>query len=137
MSDWWSKKLAGENPTPQRSYATPPTSPPLRIPTPTNTQQNAQRFSQEVNAGNQNVLDPNRAPTEQITMGEAIRLWKGGEAMRKEGNLTCPECGSTNVFSRTGRGAGTMVNGASPAPRCYECGWNGLYDQASQVNWGV
>lgn len=63
-------------------------------------------------------------------MGEALRLWKGGEAMRKEGNMTCPECGSIYVFSRTGRGQNTMVNGAAPAPRCYECGWNGLYDQA-------
>jgi hypothetical protein len=135
MSDWWAKKLAGENPAPQRSYQTPPTSPPIRIPQ--NTSQAPVRPTQEVNANNQSILDPSRAPNEQITMGEALRLWKGGEAMRKEGNLTCPDCGSIYVFSRTGRGANSMINGASPAPRCYECGWNGMYDQASQVNWGV
>lgn len=129
MSDWWSKKLAGETPAPQRTYTTPPTSPPLRIP-----QQQQAPAPQQYN-GRQELLDPNRAPTEQITMGEAIHLWKGGEAMRKEGNSTCPECGSIYVFSRTGRGAGTMVNGAAPAPRCYECGWNGMYDQGSQGNW--
>lgn len=124
MSDWWSKKLAGENPTPPRTYATPPTSAPLRIPTPTPQAVPPQTVD------NQRLLDPSRGPQEQITMGEALRLWKGGEAMRKEGNTTCPECGSIYVFSRTGRGAGTLINGAAPAPRCYECGWNGLYDQA-------
>ena len=128
MSDWWSKKLAGENPTPQRTYATPPTTAPLRIPTQA---PQAQPQPQQT-ADNQRLLDPNRGPQDQITMGEALRLWKGGEAMRKEGNSTCPECGSIYVFSRTGRGAGTLINGAAPAPRCYECGWNGLYDQAVQ-----
>lgn len=128
MTDWWSKKLAGETPTPQRTYATPPTSPPVQIPV-TRTQP---MQSPQAQAQSQNVLDPNRAPTEQVTMGEALRLWKGGEAMKKEGNMTCPDCGSIYVFSRTGRGAGSMINGASPAPRCYECGWNGMYTQAIQ-----
>jgi hypothetical protein len=129
MTDWWSKKLTGDNPAPQRTYATPPTSPPgLRIPMPApQPQQSAQQQAQ-----GQNVLDPNRAPTEQLTMGEALRLWKGGEAMKKEGNMTCPDCGSIYVFSRTGRGANSMINGAQPAPRCYECGWNGMYSQAIQ-----
>jgi hypothetical protein len=132
MSDWWSKKLVGQQPTPQRTYQTPPSSPSVRIP---HVQQpQTQETQQQVK---QNVLDPTRGPTEQLTMGEALRLWKGGEAHRKEGNMTCPDCGSIYIFTRTGRGAGTTVNGASPAPRCYECGWNGMYDQASQANWGV
>lgn len=132
MSDWWSKKLAGQQPTPARTYATPPTSPPLRIPAPVEPSNPSPQYPPTQN-GRQDLLDPSRGPTEQITMGEALRLWKGGEAMRKEGNLSCPECGSSNVFSRTGKGHSTMVNGASPAPRCYECGWNGLYGQG---NWG-
>ena len=132
MSDWWSKKLSGQPTTPQRSAPTPPTSPPGHIQL-----RNPAQVQPQPTAHDQRVLDPSRAPTDQITMGEALRMWKGGEAHRKEGNLTCPECGSIYVFSRTGRGAGTTVNGATPAPRCYECGWNGLYDQASQSNWGV
>jgi hypothetical protein len=32
MSDWWSKKIAGEKPTTPRTYATPPTSPVLNFP---------------------------------------------------------------------------------------------------------
>ena len=130
MTDWWSKKLAGESPTPQRSYTTPPTSPPLRMPTTTPMQAPQQQVNTVQQGGRQEVLDPNRAPNEQIDMSTAIRLWQGGEAMRKEGNMTCPDCGSIYVFSRTGRGHNTMINGASPAPRCYECGWNGMYDQA-------
>jgi len=124
MSDWWSKKLSGQQPTPQRSYTTPPTTPPIRIPQPMQSPQQATTPS-----GN-GLVDPNKAPNAEVTFSEAMRNWQGGEAMRKEGNLTCPECGSIYVFSRTGKGHNTMVNGASPAPRCYECGWNGLYDQA-------
>ena len=131
MSDWWSKKLTGQQPTPQRTYQTPPTAPPVRIPYTQQPQAPAPQHQ------NQDVLDPNRAPTDQLTMGEALRLWKGGEAHRRDGNVTCPDCGSIYVFSRTGRGTGTSINGATPAPRCYECGWNGMYDQASQSNWGV
>jgi len=70
-------------------------------------------------------------------MGDAIRLWKGGEAMRKEGNMTCPECGSMNVFGRTARASNTTVSGNSPAPRCFECGWNGLYNQAIEGSWAT
>lgn len=83
---------------------------------------------------NQRVLDETRQPTDNISMGEAIRLWKGGEAARREGNVTCPACGSRNVFSRA---KGTMVNGATPAPRCFECGWNGIYEQGEQSSWAV
>lgn len=134
MSDWWSKKLSGEKPTPQRNYATPPTSPPLRIPmSPTTTP--AQTPMQAPQQGHQNLADPNKPPNAEVSFSEAMRNWQGGEAMRKEGNMTCPDCGSIYVFSRTGRGAGTTRNGFSPAPRCYECGWNGMYDQASQGNW--
>lgn len=126
MNDWWSKKLTGQQPTPQRTYQTPPVSPPMTIPM----QAPHQQAPVHQQSGRQDLLDPSRAPTDNITMGEALRLWQGGEAMRKEGNMTCPDCGSIYVFSRTGRGHNTMVNGASPAPRCYECGWNGMYDQA-------
>jgi hypothetical protein len=131
MSDWWSKKLTGQQPSPQRPYSTPPTTPPIRIPAPVQAPHAPTPAYPQQN-GRQDVLDPSRAPTEQITMGEALRLWQGGEAMRKEGDLTCPDCGSIYVFSRTGKGHSTTVNGASPAPRCYECGWNGMYGQG---NW--
>lgn len=136
MSDWWARKLS-ENapsvPTPQRSYV-PPVTPPVRFPAQAGNQPTA--TPQQVANSRGKVLDESRAPTDQISMGEALRLWKGGEAMRREGGMTCPSCGSNLVFSRTGRG-GTMVNGNQPAPRCFECGWNGMYDQGDQSSWSA
>lgn len=126
MSDWWNKKLKGEKPTPQPMYPNPAaySSVPTTVPS----------RQQEVDAAPQRE---NLPPNAQINMSTAIRMWKGGEAHRKEGNMRCPECGSRNVFTRTGKGANSMINGAAPAPRCFECGWNGMYDQASQINWAV
>jgi len=120
MSDWWSKKLAGEKPSTPK-FNTPPTNVPMRFPA-------------SVTAAAQPTTQG--APQEAETLSEYLRMstTKGGEAARKE-NLSCPDCGSPYVFSRTGRGQSTMVNGASPAPRCYECGWNGMYAQADQGKW--
>lgn len=118
MSDWWSKKLSGEKPTQERKFTYPATT----FPAPTHiapaTQPNQPR-----------AVDP--TPPSSFTEALSRGITNGGEAARREVH-TCPSCGSGFVFSRT---KGTMVNGASPAPRCYECGWNGLYDQADQSNW--
>ena len=139
MSDWWADRLAGKEPTQKtapepRAGSTPPLNfrnaapaePPPTVPTP-----QAQYMQQ------QQSLNPElgQDPSGQITMGEAIRTWQGGEAHRKEAGMTCPECGSTNVFGRVAKGSGTAINGSHPAPRCYECGWNGLYDQGMEANW--
>lgn len=120
MSDWWSKKLAGEKPTTPRP-SLPTTAVPMRFPAATTAAAQPQHHD---------------SGPEPETLSEFLRSnkTKGGEATRRE-TMTCPDCGSPYVFSRTGRGANTMINGASPAPRCYECGWNGLYDQASQTSW--
>jgi hypothetical protein len=67
----------------------------------------------------------------------AKRLWKGGEAAKKQGDMSCPDCGSQNIFVRTAKGGNTMISGNAPAPRCFECGWNGIYDQGSQSSWAV
>ena len=132
MSDWWADRLAGREITPRpvtREGSTPtlrftpqapPPTPMEGLPTP-----QAQYMATQI------AVDP----TENITMGDAIRRWQGGEAHRKEANKTCPECGSGNVFARMAKGAGSGINGNAPAPRCYECGWNGLYDQGMEANW--
>jgi hypothetical protein len=133
MSDWWSRRLSDPNPPQTREVSLPPTSPPIRFPAAVTPQHQQQPQFQQTS---QRVLDESRAPTDNLGMGDAIRLWKGGEAHRKEGHLSCPSCGSKNVFTRVGRG-GTMINGSSPAPRCFECGWNGMYDQGEQSNWAV
>ena len=138
MSDWWSDRLAGrpvaptppprEGSTPTLRF-TPPT--PQGVPLTTQPTPQAQYMAQVAAVDTEQRGDPKG----QTTIGEAIRNWKGGEAARKEGNNTCPECGSGNVFSRMAKGAGAGINGNAPAPRCYECGWNGIYDQGMEANW--
>lgn len=124
MSDWWSKKLAGEKPTPERQRFTHPvTSVPINtIPT-----QQAAPIQQGV------MPQQEEAPE---SFSEALRrgVTKGGEATRREVS-TCPACGGSYVFSRTKSGGGTLVGGAAPAPRCYTCGWNGLYEQGDESSW--
>lgn len=123
-TDWWSRRLTSNSPAPQTTRTSvPPTTPAIRFP---------------VQAPSQSPM-PMGQPTQQsetpATMGEAIRVWRGGEAMRKEGHMRCPECGSQHVFTRVG--SGTTVNGSQPAPRCFECGWNGKYNQGEQSNWSI
>lgn len=136
MGDWWADRLAGKEPQ-SREVRDTPNPPPINFPTAqTNPQPVTQPSPQEryINQQQQNQQhhpDPNG----QVTMGDAIRTWQGGEAWKKDGHLVCPSCGSNNYFSRTSRTGGSMINGASPAPRCYECGYNGLYEQADQSAW--
>lgn len=120
MSDWWSKKLAGEKPPIDRT-GLPPVNVPLKFGTVTVNPQQPQPSTQSTDN-----LPPPESFSEALQRGAT----KGGEAMRNA--MTCPECGSGNVFQRA---KGNMQNGASPAPRCYECGWNGLYDQGQQGSW--
>lgn len=127
-SDWWSRKLSG-NPAPTPPRSVPPTTPPIRI------GQQVQYQNAPAHSHDSRLLDPTRGATEEIRMGDAIRLWKGGEAARKEGDMRCPECGSQHVFSR--RTNNTSIQGKPPAPRCFECGWTGLYTQGDESNWAV
>lgn len=127
MSDWWSRQLSGEKPS--YPVTTPPITPPMR--TAIRIPQSYSPYPQSMASDPQSrSLDPMRSPDEQITMGDALRLWRGGEAARKETH-SCPECGSSLVFSRSKGG----VNGMPPAPRCYTCGWNGKYSQGDQSSW--
>ena len=120
MSSWWEKKLSGD--TEPTKTSLPPTTHRPVLPV----------FTQQT-ATPSHTPAVQQDPTGQTTMGTAIRTWKGGEAHRRDGNLTCPSCGSKNVFSRSNGGGGTKA----PAPRCFECGWNGLYTQADQSSWVV
>ena len=130
-TDWWSRKLTNTPQAPSRPTSLPST-PPVRI----GTQIQFPKQFQEA-PPQERVLDEQRAPTEEVSMGDAIRLWKGGEAHRKEGNMSCPDCGSHNVFGRTAKSGNTTIQGKSPAPRCFECGWTGLYHQGDQANWAT
>lgn len=129
-SDWWSRKLSNPQPTvQQRPVSSPPSGAPVRV----GHQVNFPSTQPVPQA--EKVLDEQLPPNAEIHMSDAIRMWKGGEAARKEGNMYCPECGSQHVFSRTARGGNTLIQGKSPAPRCFECGWTGLYTQGMESNW--
>lgn len=117
MTDWWSKKLAGEKPTPPRTNL-PPVQAPIGFPQ-----------TQTPNSSGAVVSNPN-VMSEDATLSDYLRssATKGGVAARKE-TSTCPQCGGGYVFSRSG------ASSVNPAPRCYECGWNGMYAQADQSTW--
>ena len=118
MSSWWERKLTNDKSETPKSL--PPVQHRVAIPA----------LSQQA----QSAPTPKQLPSNgQTDMGTAIRMWAGGEAHRQEGHLTCPRCSSKNVFSRS-NGSTTMK---PPAPRCFECGWNGMYQQADQASWAV
>src|SRR4249919_981104 len=119
MSDWWSKKLAPASP-PRYGLTVPPQ--PVQYPVYQQAQQPAQQPVQE-----------ERLPTDELTAGEAIRAWKGGDANRIGGD--CPGCGSKTGYTK-GYKQG-KINGASARSHCFECGYNGEFEQADGLNWGV
>lgn len=140
MSDsrsWWANKLG--NTQPQR-YGIP-----IQPAQPAPIQQTVQQQPVQqqpvqqapVTPGYQKVLDPNRPSDAQIPLAEALQLWQGGEAHRVEGNMACPDCGSTTGYTAySGRAAGSVrVAGNKPRPHCFECGYNGEYSQGLQSNW--
>lgn len=124
MTSWWERKLTGDKEAPKTSL--PPTTQQYKLPA---IQQAAAAAVQQRATPMRNNVDP----AGQTDMGTAIRTWRGGEAHRVDGHLSCPRCGSKNIFSRSNG----QTMGKAPAPRCFECGWNGLYEQADQVSWSV
>lgn len=147
-SDWWQRKaqeITGHTAGPQRHGITvQPRQPAVQqpsVPQPVYPQQHTQQAPQQPQPqpqpGRQQVLDPNRPADAEITMGEAMRLWQGGEAARKEGDLACPECGSTTGYTHySGAAAGSVkVGGQNPRSHCFECGYNGHFSQGLESNW--
>jgi hypothetical protein len=135
-ASWWANKLGAQQPQQPQRYGIvldrqqpQPVQQPVHVPQPVTPVQAG---------GRQDVLDPNRAPSEEVSMGEAMRLWRGGEAHRMEGHLQCPDCGSTTGYTAySGRAAGAArVNGQQPRPHCFECGYNGSFSQGLESNWG-
>lgn len=149
MSDWWSRKLGNTNVQPQHGTIARPAQP-ASVPQPVYPQQGTQYPANTVveqapeqqynmEPGRQEVLDPNRDRNAEVPLGEALRLWKGGEAQRREGGLSCPDCGSrTGYTAYSGSGAGSVrVGGNAPKPHCFECGYNGDYMQGNPAQWGA
>lgn len=132
-ASWWANKL-GQPQQPQRGITLPPVAPPQQVVQ--QPQPQPAPATQPV-APAKEVLDPSKDPNAEVSMGEAMRLWKGGEAHRMEGSMACPDCGSTTGYTAySGRGAsGSRVNGQQPRPHCFECGYNGSFSQGLESNW--
>lgn len=116
-TDWFRQKM-GPQPTAVRPLAPlgyPPAGPPAHA----------------VPQAPQPVAQPQQPypqPQEQTPPGEltvdnlmdGVAAWNGTRASAADSS-TCPECGSGDYFAR----ASSKVRGASPAPHCYACGYNG------------
>ena len=116
-SDFWARKLAP---------AVAPVAPARPVGPP-----GYQLPSQARQAAPQAPVQPRQQQipsTEGMTTSQALATYVDGNAPhhRVEGrNSNCPNCGRPNYFSRANAG----VAGMAPAPHCYECGYNGRYEQ--------
>jgi hypothetical protein len=120
MTDsWWAKKL-GRAPAGQPSYG--PTGPPSGSITPAGTQ--AQMIQQQRESGPPPVMvdDPDVPGGQKVNW----RAWSGGQAHKEESG-TCPNCGSSNYFSRRREAKVTQNGMATPAPQCFNCSYNGMF----------
>lgn len=68
------------------------------------------------------VEDPNGPGGQRLNW----RAWTGGKANREETG-TCPNCGSTQFFSRRQNSMVTRNGMAAPAPQCFNCSYNGMF----------
>ncbi len=118
-SDWWASKLRSDQPTQRAQQPTYPASSSRPL---INT--NAQRMAHDEQPARPTYTDG------KIPVMDAIKQWKGTKAAQAIDS--CPSCGGPHVFAIREGG----INGASPAPRCYECGWNGgKFIQGDQSSW--
>ena len=143
-ASWWANKLNQQQPQ-SGGITVPPQQPVQQQPQPVQqtVQQQPQPVQQDMTGvplqtgERQEVLDPNRDRNAEVSMTDAMRLWRGGEAHRKEGHMACPNCGSTTSYTAySGMNAGgARVNGQQPRPHCFECGYNGSFAQGLETNW--
>lgn len=119
---WYARHLGGgtqappappqQNPNYPPAYQ--PSQPPPVAPPPTMTQQGQ-------------ALPPGQMP-----LIDAVQMWRGGPAHRTDPH-PCPQCGGDHYYSRT-QGPS---RGPAPAPMCFDCGYNGMFDQGDPSTWGA
>lgn len=107
-ADFFARKLG--QPRSDRT-STPPASPPVpyrppNLPTPA-------------------VSNPHGRQPQSITEALAIGYAGTGADAARANEGRCPSCGSDHYFARR---AQSSLSGA-PAPRCFSCGFNGMYQQ--------
>jgi hypothetical protein len=119
MSDWYARRLArartqapvgGQVPAPRPAYQQQ-RPPPGYIPQP----------------------DHTSAPVTIDNLWGAMQVWRGGKAHKVDPD-PCPQCGSNQYFSRTGS---EIRRGPPPAPHCFSCGYNGMFEQGLASSWNA
>jgi hypothetical protein len=70
-------------------------------------------------------------------LSDLLSLQEQGKGQPGQGALEnpdpCPGCGSP-LFIENLPG-GKKRRGPAPAPHCFSCGWNGLFDQGLESSW--
>ncbi len=125
-SNWWASKLGSTPAAPARGNSTPPTyrsAEGIRIAAQPPAPPPAYSQQQTIQA----PADDSAMPAQMHIM-DAIKRFRGSRAANAI--ESCPACGSPHVFQ-----VSKSYGGASPAPRCTACGWNGLFDQGEQSSW--
>jgi hypothetical protein len=120
-SSWYSRKFGGQQ-QPQAQRPPPGYIPGYQPP------QQPQQFAPQ-----QQVQQAPQAPPK-VTIDNlwgAMQVWRGGKAHKIDAE-PCPECGSARYYSRTGEGA---RRGPPPAPHCFDCGYNGMFQQGMASSW--
>lgn len=126
MSDnagWYARKMAALR-GPHQAQQRPTSVPSARFqpqPQPPQPQQFVQQFQQP------QVAPP---PVTIDNLWHAMQNWKGGKAHKLDSE-PCPECGSSNYYSRSDGAR----RGPPPAPHCFSCGFNGLFEQGMVTSW--
>lgn len=144
-ADWFAKKLG----QPSQRATVPSVTPAvngLRLPAVPHHQvqpvaQEAVQQATEQITGKENfqsLVSQAQANGEQVTFTKLSKHWHGGEGMRTEGHLRCPNCDSMNVFTRSNvriMNERTGVTGHAK-PRCFDCGWQEDFMPGGRENWG-
>lgn len=126
---WWSRNLGGQQSAPQRPVGPPQQYQPPMHQVPPQYPQGAPQQPQYPQQPQQQ-FNPSQIKVTGQNLYEAAQYWQGGEATRTETN-PCPRCGSPHFFSR----AKNVSRGPAPAPTCYTCGFNGMFEQGDPAVW--
>ena len=109
MSDWWAARLSGRQVAPQQPQGWQPQ------------QQPQQQWVPQQQQWAPQQQQPQGPPKVTIhNLMESLSNWRGGDGARN--SAQCPGCGGTNLFRR-------KVGASEAAPLCYDCGWNGIFEQ--------
>jgi hypothetical protein len=120
VSDWYARRLA-------RARSEAPA--PRQQPQP---QQYAPQYRQQQPPPGYNPQPaPQSVPTTIGNLWGQMQAWRGGPAHKVDAN-PCPQCGSDHYYSRTGA---EVRRGPPPAPHCFDCGYNGMFEQGLASTW--